>query len=156
VHGCLGFLLVMIVLNLKSGEGSDALMMAAVWTAVVHLVLAIVGTFILKRFPTSFSVGFFLGLLLVIANQDLVLFVTFHNYPYGSAQTNHSFANLGLTLFLMLLFFALILSQFREAIVMAAVDVKGFGQGEETTVGSESYFGYEDEESEIASRGQGK
>ena len=57
-----------------------ALKIASAWTAVIQFSMAILGTFILKRFPTSFSVGFFLGLVLIVAQQNLVLFGTFHNY----------------------------------------------------------------------------
>jgi hypothetical protein len=117
------------VINLQSVGGSSALMIAAIWTGIVHLVLGVLGTFVLKRFPTSFSVGFFLGILVVIANQNLILFGTFHGYGYGTAATNHVFGSLGFTLFAVLAFFAVLLFHFKKYIVVAAIDAKGIGRG---------------------------
>jgi hypothetical protein len=94
----------------------------------MHLILAILGTFVLKRFPTSFSVGFLLGVLVVLANQNLILFGTFHGYGYGSLQTNNAFSNLAFTLFAVLGFFSLILFQFKRSVVVAPIDAKGLGR----------------------------
>jgi zinc transporter ZupT len=112
------------VLNLQSGGGSLALVIASVWTGVVHLALGILGTFVLKRFPTSFSVGFLLGVLVVLANQNLILFATFTRYGHGTPQTNHTFALLGFTLFCVLSFMALLLVHFKQEVVVAPMDVK--------------------------------
>ena len=90
--------------------------------------MAILGTFILKRFPTSFSVGFFLGLVVIVAQQNLVLFATFHSYRHGTVHANHIFANLALSLFCMYTFFSLILGHFRGSILVAPVDAKGAGR----------------------------
>jgi len=100
---------------------------ASVWTGLVHLVLGVLGTFVLKRFPTSFSVGFFLGVLVVLANQNLILFGTFHGYGFGNPATNHAFANVAATLFCILAFFCLLLFHFKKYIVLAPIDVKGTG-----------------------------
>ena len=92
------------------------------WTVIIQLTMAILGTFILKRFPTSFSVGFFLGLVVIVAQQNLLVFATFHGYGHGTAVANHIFANLALSLFLLYGFFALILGHFRDSIVVAPSD----------------------------------
>lgn len=113
------------VINLNAMGGSRALVIAAVWTGIVHLILAVLGTFILKRFPTSFSIGFLLGILLVVANQNLILFGTFQGYSYGVPATNRAFGILGFALFLMLTFFAALLFHFKNHIVVAPIDVKG-------------------------------
>ena len=102
-------------------------MLASIFTGVVHLFLGILGTFVLKRFPTSFSVGFFLGILVIVANQDLMLMATFHGYPHGGARTNRIFANLGYVLFAMLAMFAVMLYHFKAMIIVAPVDAKGIG-----------------------------
>jgi len=112
------------VVNLQKGGGSWALMVASAWTGVVHLGLGVLGTFVLKRFPTSFSVGFLLGVLIVLANQNLILFSTFSSYVQGSVRTNHVFASLGLTLFAVLAFMALLLLHFKEDVVVAPMDGK--------------------------------
>lgn len=67
------------VWNLKGDSGaSKAVMLAAMFFGISHLFLGIMGTFVLKRFPTSFSVGFFLGMLVILANQNMMLYVDRH------------------------------------------------------------------------------
>jgi hypothetical protein len=116
------------VTNLQNTEASMALIAAAIWTAIIQFGMIIVGTFILKRFSTSFSVGFLLGLVLIVAQQYLLLAVTFWHNKYGSSHTNIAFANLAFGLFVLYTVFAAILGQFRESIMVAAVDVKAFGK----------------------------
>ena len=99
-------------------------MIASIVTGFVHLVLGILGTFVLKRFPTSFSVGFFLGILVVLANQNMILTGIFFGYDHGNPQTNRIFANLGFCLFLVLTFFALMLFHFKGEVVVAPIDTK--------------------------------
>lgn len=112
------------MINLQQNDGSWALIIAAVWTGIVHLGLGVLGTFVLKRFPTSFSVGFLLGVLVVLANQNLILFSTFSSYVQGSVQTNHIFASLGFTLFVVLGFMSLLLLHFKQDVVVAPMDGK--------------------------------
>jgi hypothetical protein len=116
------------VINLQNTNASAALTAAAIWTAIIQFGMIIVGTFIIKRFSTSFSVGFLLGLVIVVAQQYLLLAVTFWHSNYGSWAKNVSFANLAFGLFILYSFFAVILLQFRESIMIAAVDAKGFGR----------------------------
>jgi hypothetical protein len=130
------------VANLQSKGGSKALVVATIWTGITHLGLGVLGTFVLKRFPTSFSVGFFLGVMLVLANQNLILFGTFHGYGYGNLSTNHAFANVGLTLFLVLSFFCTLLFHFKTSIVVAAIDAKGGGSA--LPAASDEYQQYEE------------
>ena len=103
-------------------------MIAAIWIGIVHLLLGGLGTFVLKRFPTSFAVGFLLGVLLVVSNQNLILFGTFHNYSYGTAATNHVFGLMGFTLAVVLGVFALMLYHFKQRIVVAPIDAKGLSR----------------------------
>jgi hypothetical protein len=114
------------VVNLQALGGSTALVIAAVWTGMIHLLLGVLGTFVLKRFPTSFSVGFFLGVLVILSNQNLILFGTFSGYAYGTPSTNKIFASIGFTLFCTLAFFSLLVFHFKAYIVVAPVDAKGF------------------------------
>jgi hypothetical protein len=132
------------VVSLDKNEGSKALQMAAVWTGIIQLIIAILGTFILKRFPTSFSVGFFIGLIVIVAQQNLIMFATFRDYGAGSVTSNHIFANLALSLFIMYSFFALILGHFRERILLSPADDKtsigGRDQASEADGGSYGNF----------------
>lgn len=102
-------------------------MLASIFTGVVHLFLGILGTFVLKRFPTSFSVGFFMGILVILANQNMMLMATFHGYAHGAPRTNQVFANLGYVLFVMLATFAVMLYHFKAMIIVAPIDAKGIG-----------------------------
>jgi len=112
------------VFTLKNSDGSWALIIASIWTALVHLALGVLGTFVLKRFPTSFSVGFLLGVLVVMANQNLIMFSTFSSYVQGSSSSNHAFASLGFTLFIVLSFMSLLLLHFKDDIVVVPMDEK--------------------------------
>ena len=131
------------VINLQSNGGSTALVVGAVWSGIMHLLLGVLGTFVLKRFPTAFSVGFFLGALIVIMNQDLIVFGTFHAYAYGKRRTNRIFANIGLTLFGILAVFSLMLYHFKRTIVVAPIDAKGFGRSKRSGSPSSDYQAHE-------------
>ena len=127
--------IVRTVISLHSKGSSKALVLASIWTGILHVTLAVLGTFVLKRFPTSFAIGFFLGFLVIIANQNLILFGVFHGYSLGTGRTNHIFSNLALTLFLVLSFFTALLMNFRDFLVVAAVDAKGFGRRQQSADG---------------------
>lgn len=109
----------------KSDDASVALVVATVWTGLIHLALGILGTFVLKRFPTSFSVGFFLGVLVVLANQNIILYASFHKYGQGSSKANQVFASLGFMLFFVLSFMTVLLLHFRNDVVISPVDMGG-------------------------------
>ena len=109
----------------QSGDGSVALIVAAIWTGLIHLALGVLGTFVLKRFPTSFSVGFFLGVLVVLANQNIILYASFHKYTQGSQRANQVFASLGFVLFVVLSFMSLLLVHFKEEVVVSPLDEDG-------------------------------
>jgi len=90
-----------VVKELQDYIGSSkALTAAAIWTAIVQLIMTLVGTFVIKRFPTSFSVGFFLGLVMIVAQQNLLLTVTFWATSFGTSSVNKLFAVFAFFLFL--------------------------------------------------------
>jgi len=104
-------------LNEDGIRASFALEIAAYWSAVLHLILAIVGTFILKRLSTSFAVGCLLGVTVVLSQQNLLLFAAFYSYGHGSPFMNIIFADMAFALFMILSFFALTLGHFRNHII---------------------------------------
>jgi hypothetical protein len=112
------------VLNMKSNGGSVAVLIASIWSGLVHLGLGVLGTFVLKRFPTSFSVGFLLGVLVVIANQNLLLFATFLNFSQGDQRTNDLFAIVGFSVFGVMSLMSLLLFHFKEEVVVAPMDAE--------------------------------
>ena len=99
-------------------SASKALEIASYWSAILHLLLAIIGTFILKRFSTAFTVGCFLGVTVVVSQQNLLMFAAFYHYQHGNSVTNVIFADLGFALFMILTFFSLILGHFRHHIIV--------------------------------------
>jgi hypothetical protein len=107
-----------IVVNIKSSGRSQALTLTAVLTGFMHLLVAILGTFVLRRFPTSFSVGFLLGILVVLANQNLLLQGIFRRHSHNINSKSNLFANMGACLFLILAFFSLLLYHFKNDIVV--------------------------------------
>eukprot|EP00525_Craspedostauros_australis_P001867 CAMPEP_0198118820 /NCGR_PEP_ID=MMETSP1442-20131203/23204_1 /TAXON_ID= /ORGANISM="Craspedostauros australis, Strain CCMP3328" /LENGTH=199 /DNA_ID=CAMNT_0043777143 /DNA_START=461 /DNA_END=1057 /DNA_ORIENTATION=+ len=129
VHRAWGITLVFLVIyfviavtetiNLQTYDGTIGLMIATVWAGLVHLGLGVLGTFVLKRFPTSFSVGFLLGVLVILANQNLLLFSAFMKYSFGNLRSNMAFAAIGLILCIVLVIMALMLVHFKEEVIVA-------------------------------------
>lgn len=120
----------------QAGDGSVALIIAAVWTGCIHLALGVLGTFVLKRFPTSFSVGFFLGVLVVLANQNIVLYASFHKYTQGNHRANQVFASLGFVLFIVLSFMSLLLVHFKEEVVVSPLEEQTTEENNENNNGA--------------------
>jgi hypothetical protein len=117
------------VVNLYKADGaSKALVVASFWVGIMHLVLAVAGTFILKRFPTSFAIGFLLGLLVLFTHQNLILFAVFGSNDKGNIRTNRAFGAFGFILFLTLSTFSILLFHFKTFIVVAPIDAKGLGR----------------------------
>mmetsp|Transcript_23214 Transcript_23214/g.48216 ORF Transcript_23214/g.48216 Transcript_23214/m.48216 type:complete len:97 (-) Transcript_23214:291-581(-) len=94
-----------------------SLVIAAYYTAFLHLIIIILGTFVLKRFSTAFTVGCFLGVTAIVSQQNLLMFVAFINYQHGDSYSNAIFADLALALFMLMGFFTLILGHFRDQII---------------------------------------
>jgi zinc transporter ZupT len=118
----------LLVVSLEQNGASWPFLIAATWTAIIQLGMAVVGTFIIKRFSTPFSVGFLLGMVIFVAQQQLMLAVTFWHTRYGDFNTNIVFSNFSFALFVVYSFFGCILQNYREDIMVAAVDAKGFGR----------------------------
>lgn len=125
----------------QSGDASIALLVAVIWTGLIHLALGVLGTFVLKRFPTSFSVGFFLGVLVVLANQNIILYASFHKYTQGSARANQVFASLGFVLFGVLTFMTLLLVHFKQEVVISPMDTIGNGDGDDDEINNSNAGG---------------
>jgi hypothetical protein len=117
------------VVNIKSSGRSQALTLTAVLTGFMHLLVAILGTFVLRRFPTSFSVGFLLGLLVVLANQNLLLEGIFRKHARQANAKSNLFANMGTCLFIILAFFSVLLYHFKNDIVVAPLHTSSGGGG---------------------------
>jgi hypothetical protein len=95
------------------------------------------GTFIIKRFSTPFSVGVLLGLVIFVAQQHLMLSVTFWHTQFGSMAHNMLFSNFSFTLFVVYSFFGVILNNYREDIFVAAIDAPGLRGISMSTTGNQ-------------------
>mmetsp|Transcript_6721 Transcript_6721/g.7598 ORF Transcript_6721/g.7598 Transcript_6721/m.7598 type:complete len:190 (+) Transcript_6721:107-676(+) len=115
--------------SLSQNAASWAFIFAAGWTAFIQIAMAITGTFIIKRFATPFSIGFLLGLVIIVAQQNLLLCVNFYHTKNGDIAANIVFSNLAFTLFVVYSAFAVMLYNYRNAIMVAPIDAKGFGKG---------------------------
>ena len=95
------------------------LTLAAVYVAVFQIVLAVAGTFILRRIPTSFAIGFLLGNIILAAQQNIVIFASFRSFYLPRNKQSHKILG-GFTIFLSIVYivFALILTTFRDAIIV--------------------------------------
>mmetsp|Transcript_27497 Transcript_27497/g.39365 ORF Transcript_27497/g.39365 Transcript_27497/m.39365 type:complete len:227 (+) Transcript_27497:111-791(+) len=118
--------LILILRNSHADNGySHALLLAATWTVFLLCVMGAIGTFILHRLSSNFSIGFFLGLLIIVSQQNIILFAAFNNYDdSGGSGTNQIFATLSLLLGMVYLVFAIILGHFRDQVVSAAKEVE--------------------------------
>jgi len=124
------------VWNLQNADASLALILAAVWTVIVQISMAITGTFIIKRFSTHFSIGFLGGFVIIVAQQNLLLSVTFWNSEHGSNGANYAFANFAFALFAIYCVFAAILAQFRDDIITLPIGAKGTDRSRKSGISS--------------------
>ena len=113
---------------LRKYDASWPFIIAASWSVVIQVGMAAVGTFIVKRFSTPFSVGFLLGVVIFVAQQHLMLSVTFWHVKYGDFSANFAFSSLSFSLFVVYGFFGCILFNYRQEIMVAPIDAKGFGK----------------------------
>ena len=113
---------------IQTANGPDSLALAAIWSSVVHGILAILGTFIIRRFPTQFAIGFFLGLLVIIAQQDIIIHSTFKQYKQTVHRSGGFFSFLSMLVALMLIGFTSFLAVYRDAILLTSpIDNAGIG-----------------------------
>ena len=98
---------------------------ACIWTCLVLIVLSVLGTVIMRRFQSALSIGFFLGVVFVMANQMLILFAFFaeRSQVVGASagpqvqQAQQAMAVFSFFLFIVYGFFGLVLGIFRNEVV---------------------------------------
>ena len=128
-----------------TGGGSSA-GFAAVWTALLLIVISVIGTVVMRRvrselifiilnaslspfktilsqFKTAFPMGALLGVVFVMSNQMLILFVIFadhaisHESPLPIKQAEQAMAVFSFFLFFVYAFFGIILAVFRNEVI---------------------------------------
>eukprot|EP01036_Dinobryon_divergens_P030245 gene30245-39456_t len=94
-----------------------------VWTALVLIVIAIVGTVIMRRYQTSMAIGFLLGLVFIMTQQMLILFAIFversqiPNETKTFTGSQQAMAIFAWFLFLIYAAFGLMLAVFRDDVI---------------------------------------
>ena len=98
------------------------------------IMIGLMGTFIMKRFPTSFAIGFLFGTILVFVNQNLIYMITFTHYNNNHSAGNDADSNsrlysaFSLLLAIVLCVFGMLLFHFQKYIIVAPIDAKGFSR----------------------------
>merc|ERR1719438_277513 len=103
--------------TIRADNGPGSLSLVAIWSSAVHGILAIAGTFVIRRFPTNFALGFLLGLLLIVSQQDIILHSTFKLYKDLTKNSGGIFAFLSMIMAIILIGFAAFLAIFRDVIL---------------------------------------
>jgi hypothetical protein len=78
--------------------------------------MIILGHLLLKRYPGKAAVGFFLGVVLVVAQQNLLLAVSLWGSSFGTTAVNHVFSVFAAALFVVYSVFAGILGYYRHSV----------------------------------------
>ena len=66
---------------------------------------------------------------MVLANQNIILYASFHKYTQGSGKANQVFALLGFMLFAVLSFMTLLLVHFKNDVVISPMDTVAGDEG---------------------------
>jgi hypothetical protein len=105
------------------------------------VLLGLIGTFIMKRFPTSFAIGFLLGIVVVFVNQNIIYMITFTQYNNSNSNNNSNgrlYSAFSLLVAAVLSIFGALLFHFQKYIIVAPIDAKGFTTTTTTTTGKGS------------------
>jgi len=103
--------------SIRNDNGPGSLSLAALWSSAVHGILAVSGTFVIRRFTTHFALGFFLGLLIIVSQQDIILHSSFKQYSDIENLSGGVFAFLSMFMAFILISFASFLAIFRDVVL---------------------------------------
>jgi hypothetical protein len=97
---------------------------AAMWSVLLAIGVSIAGTVIMRKYQTDLAIGAFMGVLIVMTNQMLILFVIFLDYAYnaedqttGAIKIYESMAAFFFLLFADYFLFVILLGAFKNVIV---------------------------------------
>ncbi|CAM9501467.1 unnamed protein product [Phaeothamnion confervicola] len=104
-----------------AATSDTALGFAVVWTVLLMIVLSIGGSLVMRKYRTALAVGFFLGVVVIMSQQMLILFAIFVDHAKDSSgDQQHSyraFSAFAFFLFIVYGIFAWMLAVFREDII---------------------------------------
>jgi len=99
---------------------------AAVWTALLLVVISVVGTLVLRRFSKALSVGVLMGIIFVMVQQMLILFAFFAERSTNPGQvtsvvaSQQAMATFSFFIFLVYASFGTMLAVFRVDFIKAS------------------------------------
>lgn len=100
---------------------------AAVWTALLLIVISVIGTVIMRRYQTPLSIGFLLGIIFVMVQQMLILFAFFAEQAKDPTNTpaltmsQQAMAVFSFFIFIIYAGFGSMLAVFRDDIIKEIV-----------------------------------
>ncbi len=116
--------------NSDNSSSSPALLLACVWHGMMQFIMiGLMGTFIMKRFPTSFAIGFLFGTVLVFINQNLIYMIAFSHFNNNNNAANGNsrlYSAFSLLVAIVLCMFGILLFHFQKYVIVAPIDAKGF------------------------------
>eukprot|EP00981_Chlorochromonas_danica_P005371 scaffold1088_cov177-Ochromonas_danica.AAC.7 len=71
----------------KQSSKETAAAFSAVWTAILLIVISVIGTIIMRRYQTALSIGFLIGIIFIMTQQMLILFAIFVEQSQASDNT---------------------------------------------------------------------
>jgi len=107
----------------SAGGAGKAAGFAAVWTALLLIIISIIGSFTLNRYRKALSIGLFLGIVFIMTQQMLILFALFVERSQLSGNTSsitqsqQAMATFAFFLFLVYGAFGSMLAVFRHEII---------------------------------------
>jgi len=111
----------------KSGGAGQAASFSAMWTALLLVVISVVGTIIMRKYQTALAIGFLLGVIFVMTQQMLIIFAIFTerskqpNETVTVVQSQQAMAVFSFFLFIVYASFGSMLSVFRNDIIKEEV-----------------------------------
>ena len=91
---------------------------AGIWTVLMMIVLTVGGTIVMRRYQTPLAIGFFLGVLTIMANQCLILTAIFGaDSEKNGNKASGAFATFCFFLGMVYAIFGLMLAIFRKDLV---------------------------------------
>jgi len=108
--------------KLKNVNGGTAASFAAMWTAILLIIVSIIQTMVMRRYPTPLAVGGLLGVIFVMTQQMLILFVFFADYANNATSAivkaaEQAMAAFAFFLFLVYGIFGTMLAVYRDDII---------------------------------------
>mmetsp|Transcript_32103 Transcript_32103/g.42328 ORF Transcript_32103/g.42328 Transcript_32103/m.42328 type:complete len:169 (+) Transcript_32103:111-617(+) len=131
----IAFICACVAASKISTEGTNgAIGFAGVWTVLLMICLSIGGTMVMRKYKTPLAVGFFLGVVLMMSQQCLIIFAVFAGRSHTTTlsaeiSADNAVACFSFFLFLVYGFFAGVLAFFRKDLLSQEAQHMDGGQG---------------------------